>query len=119
MTDVADRDLGLVITKAPLESSAVLGILKVARNTLEQGRSVGIFLISDGAWLVKKGQKNDVANLFQELLKEGVDAQVSSDHLDAAGIPADDIVEGVRISRDIYKDLVTSVMERWGEVMTI
>ena len=78
-----------------------------------------MFLISDGVWLVKKGQKSTVAKSFQHLLTSGIDVQVSSDHLDAAGISRDDIVDGVEVTTNIYKDLVLTVMEKWDEVITI
>jgi len=119
MTKDSNKDLGIIITKAPLESGAVEGALELAKETVEQGRSVGMFLISDGIWLVKKKQDNDVARSFLELLEMGMHVIASRDHLEAAGISEDDVVEGISISDKIYKDLVFQVMERWSRVMTI
>lgn len=119
MTVDNNKDLGIIITKAPLESGSVEGALELARETVEQGRSVGLFLISDGVWLVKKKQDNKVARSFHELLNLGVQVIVSKDHLEAAGITEDDVMEGVMRSSKIYKDLVIHVMERWNRVMTI
>lgn len=120
MTDQEQRkDLGFVVTKPPLESGQVANILTIAQSALDQGKSVGVFLISDGVWLVKKNQMNHVAEKFVKLLGAGAEVIVSSEHLDAAGISEDEVIQGVTITGKVYKDLVTKVMENWNKVMSI
>ncbi len=115
----SNTDLGFVITKPPLETGAVAGILRTALDSLDDGRSVGLFLISDGVWLAKTGQDNEAFTLFNELLRKGVPVTASGDHLLAAGIPEDGMADGVEVSRKPYKDLVLNVMEEWDRVMVI
>jgi len=118
MTD-PNTDIGFVITKPPLESGAVAGILRTALDAINDGKSVGLFLISDGVWLAKPGQENEAFTLFNELRGKGVPVTASSDHLLSAGIPEDGIVEGVEVARKPYKALVATVMEEWDKVMVI
>jgi len=113
------RDIGFVVTKPPLESGLVSNMLSIAKSSIDQGKSVGMFLISDGVWLVKKNQKNHVVEKFENILKGGATVIVSGEHLEAAGISGEEIIEGVTVSKKIYKDLVTNVMEHWDKVMTI
>ena len=112
-------DIGFMITKAPLESGLVSNALKIAQGALDQGKKVALFLISDGVWLVKKGQKNNVAELFGKLLSEGVQVTASEVHLAAAGINEKDIQDGVTVTKKSYKDLVLQVMEQWRKVVSI
>lgn len=118
-TDTNERDIGFVITKAHLESGLVHNALGIAENAIQQGKTVGIFLISDGVWLVKKNQQNHVAERFVKLLDSGMQVIASKEHLMAAGISDDDVLEGVTITKRVYKDLVTNVMENWKKVMSI
>ena len=118
MTDPT-TDIGFVITKPPLETGAVAGVLRTALDAVNDGRSVGLFLISDGVWLAKAGQENKAFTLFNELLGKGVSVTASGDHLLAAGIPEDGVVEGVEVTRKPYKALVATVMDDWWKVMVI
>ena len=120
MTDQEQtKNLGFVVTKPPLESGLVANILTIAQSALDQGRSVGIFLISDGVWLVKKDQKNHVAELFVKVLGDGAEIIASAEHLEAAGISEDEVIDGVTVTKRVYKDLVMNVMENWDKVMSI
>jgi len=112
-------DLGFLITKAPLESGLVTSALTIALESMNQGRRIGLFLMSDGVWLAKKGQKNQAAETFQKLLLDGASVMASGDHLKAAGINENDIVKGVAVTTKPYKDLVIQVMEHWRKVVTI
>ena len=63
------RDIGFVVTKPPLESGLVSNMLSIAESSIDQGKSVGMFLISDGVWLVKKNQKNHQKKELQNILR--------------------------------------------------
>ena len=117
--DQGNKDIGFVVTKPPLESGLVSNMLSIAQSSLDQGKSVGIFLISDGIWLVKKNQKNHVYEQFLNVLKGGAEVLASREHLEAAGIGDDEIVDGVTVTKRVYKDLVINVMERWNKVVSI
>ena len=111
-------EIGIIITKAPLENSFInkllKGMLGVVNNT-----KIGLFLISDGVLLIKKNQKNDVSNILKKILESNVEIIVSKDHLEAAGISQDEIFNECSISEKPYDDLVDFVMEKYERVITI
>jgi sulfur relay (sulfurtransferase) DsrF/TusC family protein len=113
------KDLGFILTKAPLESPHSLGILNTALGAVNSGRSVALFLLSDGVWLAKKNQNNRTFEVFQEILAQGAEVTASKEHLEAAGIPPEDLVQGVTIADKPYDALVEKVMEDWKRVMVI
>ena len=53
------------------------------------------------------------------MIKKGAEVTVSKDNLEAAGIEDTELIDGVVISEKPYKDLVTLVMEKWSQVITI
>ena len=109
-------DIGFVITKAPFESTLGFGFLDLAKKAIDDGKTIEMFLISDGVWFAKKNQKSD--NL-KYLIKKGVEITVSKDNLEAAGIEDNELIDGLIISEKPYMDLVELVMEKWKKVMTI
>lgn len=113
------RDIGFVITKAPHESGLVANALTTALHAMEQGKTIGLFLISDGVWLSKKHQRNGLVDTLGTLMAGGATVRASGDHLRAAGIPGDEVMDGITITDHPYRDLVVDVMEHWGKVMTI
>jgi sulfur relay (sulfurtransferase) complex TusBCD TusD component (DsrE family) len=114
-----ERDIGFVISKAPLESGLVSNALTIALNAQKQGKTIGLFLISDGVWLGKRNQKNHFIGTFEELLKGGAQVLASEEHLLAAGIATDDVIDGIVVTKRTYKDLVSNVMENWTKVVSI
>lgn len=112
-------DFGFVITKAPLESGLVSNVLTIAHSAIDAGRTVNLFLVSDGVWLAKKNQHNNVTMAFKELIEKGAVAVASKAHLTAAGIEEAELFEGVIPIRKIYKELVENVMEKWRKVMVV
>jgi sulfur relay protein TusB/DsrH len=109
-------DLGFVITKAPFESTLGSGFIDLAKKALDDNKKVGLFLISDGVWFAKKNKKSDE---IENLIKKGAEITVSKDNLEAAGIEDYELIEGVIISEKPYIDLVSLVMEKWSQVITI
>lgn len=110
-------DIGFVITKAPLESSLATGIITLAKHAIDKGKTIGMFLISDGVWLVKKNQKNgeDITGLIEKC----VEVTISKNHLEASGIQTEELMSGVNVTEKPYTELVERVMERWHQVITI
>jgi predicted peroxiredoxin len=112
-------DFGFVITKAPLESGLVSSVLAIAHSALDAGRTVSLFLVSDGVWLAKRSRHNNVTKAFKELIARGAEVAVSKDHLTAAGIEEVELFEGIISIRKTYKKLVENVMEKWDKVMVV
>lgn len=113
------KDIGFVLTKAPIESSLTYRFLSLAQNAIDKDKTIGLFLISDGVWLAKKNQNNKPHELLNKLLKNGAEVTVSKDHLMAAGIEDSDLINGVNVTEQPYADLVDHVMEKWNKVITI
>ena len=117
--DKSPPAMGFIITKGPAESGLAGGLLKVAKGASADGSTVGIFLISDGVWLAKRGQKNGAHEAFVELLGKGAQVTVSQEHLNGAGIGDGELVDGLEVTKKTYKDLVDHVMERWDRVVVV
>ena len=112
-----DIDIGFVITKAPLESSIVTGIITLAKHEIDKEKTVGIFLISDGVWLGKKNQNN--CKNIADLIEKCVEVTISKDHMEASGIQQEELLSGINVTEKPYIELVERVMERWHKVITI
>ena len=112
-------DLGIILTKAPVETNLVNRFLQIAKDTIENNKTVGLFLISDGVWLVKKNQNNNSIELLKNLIDKNVEVIVSKDHLLSSGLSEDEIVENVKISEKPYSDLVDNVMENYERVIKV
>lgn len=112
-------DIGYIITKAPLESGNVSNIISIAEGAIKNQKKVEIFLISDGIWLAKSDQKNNIAKRFENLVQRGLNVIVSKDHLEAAGIKKNELMNGIKVTEDLYTSLVDRVMEKWEKVLTI
>ena len=119
MKDSYEIDIGFIITKAPLESSLGSGFLDLAQKAINDGKTVGLFLISDGVWFAKKHQKNRSFKILDTLIKKGASVTISKENLEAAGIKDHELINGVIVSDKPYTDLVDLVMEKWRQVMTI
>ncbi len=111
--------MGFVITKGPVESGLASGLLAVAEAAMKDGKRIGLCLMSDGAWLTKKGQKNPAHTIFLRLLEGGAEVNVCREHLRAAGISEDDVVEGVNTTGKTFRFLVGKVMEEWDRVVIV
>lgn len=57
------NNIGIIITKAPYGNEDPENALNLAQNILQLGDKVNIFLISDGVWVAKKGQKRHKVSL--------------------------------------------------------
>ncbi len=112
-------DIGFILTKAPLESSVIKRLLEVSLDALNKGKKIGFFLLSDGIFLIKRKQKNEIYMLFKKIISKNVEIIVSMDHLESAGISIDEICCELSISEKPYDDLVDFVMEKYEKVITI
>lgn len=112
-------DIGFILTKAPLENSFSKKILELAMTARNRDKKVGFFLISDGIYLVKNNQENEISYLLKKLLTKNIEIIVSKDHLKSSGISEDEILDSVTIAEKPYDELVDFVMERYERVITI
>jgi sulfur relay protein TusB/DsrH len=112
-------DIGFVITKAPMEYSVIKKLLTAMLEGVNNNEKIGLFLVSDGVFLIKKYQKNEISNILKKILTKNIEIMVSKEHLEAAGISEDEIFDKCSISEKPYDDLVDFVMEKYERVVTI
>lgn len=112
-------EIGFIITKAPLENSYISKLLESALNAINKNKKIGFFLISDGVYLIKKNQKNIPFNLIKKIIAQKTEIIVSIDHLNAAGISKDELLNEIKITEKTYDELVEFIMEKYERVITI
>ena len=111
--------LGLVLTRGPYSSGGAEDVLELALSAQEAGDRVGLFLISDGVWLARKGQEGPLLGRLMAFLAAGGELLVSGEHLLAAGLSPDALVEGATVLPDPYEGLVDRVMDDWEKVIIL
>jgi sulfur relay (sulfurtransferase) DsrF/TusC family protein len=110
-------NLGIILTKGPQGGEDAENALDVALKALEMDDRVGLFLLSDGVWAAKKGLPGAIAQKLEAFLRGGGQLTVSGEHLEAAGLGPERLVEGASIAPDPYDRLVDLVMEEWDKVI--
>ncbi len=115
--NAAPASLGIILTKGPQSSEDCENALDVALSALEMDDRVGLFLISDGVWTAKKGLPEALARKLSDFQRGGGQLTVSGEHLEAAGLGPERLVDGVSIAPDPYDRLVDLVMEEWDKVV--
>ncbi|MFQ6137025.1 MAG: DsrH/TusB family sulfur metabolism protein [Candidatus Hydrothermarchaeales archaeon] len=108
--------LGVIITKTPNASEDVENALSLGEDALTLGNQVGIFLLSDGIWVAKKGQPL-IEKRLSNLIERGCKVAASKQHLKAAGLSPEKLIEDVKVSDEPYDELVDLVMEEWDKVI--
>lgn len=120
MTSIKEKkDLGIILTKSPHESSLTNQMLTLATAIIKQKKSVDLFLISDGVWLAKKNPSAKYTNSLSLLQKKGMRIIVSNDHLLAAGLTSTELLPHITITEKPYDSLVDHVMTEWNRVITL
>ena len=115
--NAAPTSLGIILTKGPRSGEDDENALDVALSALDMDDQVGIFLISDGVWTAKRGLPEALNRKLNDFLRGGGQVTVSGEHLEAAGLGLERLVEGVSIAPDPYDRLVDLVMEEWDKVV--
>ncbi len=115
--NAAPASLGIILTKGPRSGEGGENALDVALSALEMDDRVGLFLLSDGVWTAKRGLPGALAGKLNDFLRGGGQVTVSGEHLEAAGLGPERLVEGISIAPDPYDRLVDLVMEEWDKVV--
>ena len=110
--------LGIILTKAPLESEDASLAVSVANDALAMGDSVDIFLIGDGVWTAKINLKGVVKDMLNKFIESGGRLMVSSSHLKAGGIKKEGIAKNTEVCDKTYDTLSDLIMTKWEKVVT-
>jgi sulfur relay (sulfurtransferase) DsrF/TusC family protein len=117
--EVVPTALGIILTRGPYSSGGAEDAVGLALASQEGGDRVGLFLISDGVWLAHQGQEGALLGQLKAFLGAGGEVLVSGEHIQAAGLPPQALVEGVTVLPDPYDALVDRVMEHWDRVIIL
>jgi sulfur relay protein TusB/DsrH len=110
------RSFGVIVARTVSTTERPMDALRMAQAMLAQGRDVGVFLVADGVYIGKRG-RTEVSALLEALIAGGVKVYASPEHLKAAGLTKDRLVQGIEVADDTYRDLVDFVMERYDKVI--
>lgn len=117
--EATPTSLGVVLTRGPYSSGGAEDALELALAAQEAGDGVALFLISDAVWLARQGQEGPLLARLRAFQQAGGEVLVSGEHLQAAGLSPQALVEGATVLPDPYDALVDQVMERWDRVVVI
>lgn len=109
--------LGIVLTKAPAGSEDAENALDAGSQALLAGDLASLFLLSDGVWLAKRGKVDATEGKLADFIKLGGEVVVCGEHLKAAGLGPDRLVERVTIAEDGFGRLVDMVMDEWDKAI--
>ena len=105
----------VMITYAPYGQEKPFTALRFVQAAFKH--KVNIFLIEDGVYVAKKGQKADVRveDMLKDAINSGVTVKSCGNCMQARGLSQDELVEGAEIGT--MKELVEWV-ERSDKVLT-
>ncbi|MDP2726981.1 MAG: DsrE family protein [Dehalococcoidia bacterium] len=106
--------LGIILTKAPQGSEDAENALEAGLAALDAGDEASLFLLSDGVWAARK---DAMAGRLPSFVGKGGKVLVSGEHMKAAGLAGDKLVEQAQVANDVFDDLVDLVMGQWDRVI--
>ena len=109
--------LGIVLTKAPVGSGDAENALEAGRQSLLAGDAASLFLLSDGVWLAKRGKADGLEGKLDDFIRQGGQVVVCGEHLKAAGLSRDRLVDNVSVAEDGFGQLVDLVMDTWDKAI--
>jgi len=112
-----DKMYGFLITALATSAKDPGQILRSAIKKREEGAKVEIFLMGDGVYLIKKGQSAPASEALAKAHELGCEILVSLDHILAAGIPEDELPDGVKVVKNPCRQIAWKSMEEWDRII--
>ncbi len=105
----------MIITDAPYGQEKPFTALRIVQAAFQH--KVNIFLVEDGVYVAKRGQKADVRveDMLKDAIRSGVTVRLCGNCAEARGLSQDELVEGAEMG--IMKELVEWV-DRSDKVLT-
>jgi sulfur relay protein TusB/DsrH len=97
------------------DTDRMCGLLSTAK---ERGWDVAIYLLGDGVYCAKKGQRGHLGSSMQNALGKGAEVNVGLKDLLARAIPPENVVPGVKRLEDLEGAFVEDVMEKASRVVS-
>jgi sulfur relay protein TusB/DsrH len=108
----------LLITKPPHTDDGQERMCGIAKRAREREMEVAVYLIGDGVYCAKKGQKGHMGESIRMALQNGVKVRASAKDLKARALPEDRIEEGVEFVEELESDFVKDMMENAERVIS-
>ncbi len=101
-----------MLTKTPYGKSETREALNLAIESLKNGDTISIYLISDAVLCAKQGLLGEIGDGMKEAVNLGAKVRASRAELLSRGISESGIISGVDLPQDLIALLVEDVMER-------
>jgi tRNA 2-thiouridine synthesizing protein D len=93
----------IIINEAPYGMERAYTGLRFARTCVFECHKVNLFLIENGVYLAKKGQKPssnqpNLGEFLEDLIKDGAEVKVCVACIQARGLAESDLIAGVKIA---------------------
>jgi len=108
--------LGVIIARTSNIHGNAKQAIEIGKAAIDNGKKVGIFLVSDGVWNALQNS-GPLSEVLGDMVAQGVDLYISDEHARAAGLPRERVIDGAEYIENTYKMLVDSVMEKWDKVI--
>jgi sulfur relay protein TusB/DsrH len=110
--------LCLLIMKPPYnddDTDRMCGLLSSAKG---RGWDVVIYLLGDGVYCAKKGQRGYLGNSMMTALGKGAEINANLKDMLARAIPPENVMPGVKVLEDLEGAFIEDVMEKASRVVS-
>jgi sulfur relay protein TusB/DsrH len=83
----------------------------LAKRARERDMEVTVYLIGDGVFCAKKGQKGHMGESIRMALESGIRVRASAKDLVSRALPEEQVEPGVEFVEEIEKEFVKNMME--------
>ena len=108
----------LLITKPPHSDDGQERMCGIAQRAKEREMDVTVYLLGDGVFCAKKGQKGHMGESIRMALENNVSILASAKDLRARALPEDQLEEGVVLVEEIESEFVEDMMENSERVIS-
>ena len=108
----------LLIMKPPQSSEDAERMCGLAMRARMEEKEVAVYLLGNGVYCSKSGQKGSMGGSLRAALKQGVTIRAGEADLMARGITTEQVEPGVEILPDLEDTFVEDIMEKADRVVT-
>jgi len=111
-------DICLLITKPPHSDEGSERMCGLAHRAKEKGNDVTVYLLGDGLFCAKNGQKGKFGQNLKSALDAGISIKASKKDLRARALPPELVNPKVEVVDDLERLFVLDTMENAKRVIT-
>ena len=110
--------ISIILSNPPSSDEQVERIFGLLDRANQKGIQIKFFLMGNGVYSSKKGQKNKFYEKIQKAILNGTKIKVCKRDLKARSISDENIEQGIEIIEDFDKTLITEIMEDSDKVIS-